>query len=125
MEDTFTKNINEIGFADSEIISYTTKHDIVTLFVKLSNAEIFEIKFINYVSLLDMCYFRIADIRETFESPLLDRVLEEYYEIKPVKHPFRIFKVFNSDDMTALEIVCEDVNIRRIKKSVPYNIDLP
>lgn len=118
MEDERTLNINTIGFADSEVLSYNTNRESIKLFVQLWDAEILEIKFINNASIFDMGYFRIAEVQEILESPLLDRVLDEYYEVKPEKHPYRIFKFLTSDDMTALEIVCEDVKIRRIKKGV-------
>lgn len=103
-----------IGFADSEIQSYTVEGESLTLLIECWNAEKVEIKFSNFASLFTMNYFRIADFREVFDSPLLERSLNELYVEKPEKHNFRIFKFLNSDDMTALEIVCEGIQIRKI-----------
>ena len=105
----------EIGFADSNIKSYTIEGENVILFLECWNTEIIEIKFLRFVSLFAMNYFQISDLQEVFESPILERALNELYEEKPKKHFLRIFKFLNSDDMTALEIVCEDIHIRKIK----------
>ncbi len=105
----------EIGFSDSNIQSYSIGKKNITLFLECWNAEILEIKFLNFVSLFGMNYFRIADFYEIFESPLLERALKELYEEKPESHELRIFRFINSDDMTALEIVCENISIEKIK----------
>jgi len=118
MESGSILNINTIGFADSEILSYNVKPCCMTLFIKLWNADILEIKFLDYAASLDMGYFRIAEVQEVFESPLLERVLDEYYEIKPKEHNFKVFKFSNSDDTTALEVVCEGVSLRKIRKMI-------
>ncbi|SCA62851.1 hypothetical protein SCG7109_AE_00180 [Chlamydiales bacterium SCGC AG-110-M15] len=101
----------EIGFADSCIQSYFVKDNDLTLLLECWNAVVLEIKFLNFASVFAMNYFRIADIKEVFRSPLLDRVLDELYEEKPKKHEFRVFKFLNSNDMTALEVVCEGIKI--------------
>src|ERR1700730_6688424 len=105
----------EIGFADSNIQSYTIEGENLTLFLECWNSEIVEIKFLKFVSLFAMNYFRISDLQEIFESPILEKALSELYEEKPKEHCLRIFKFLNSDDMTALEIVCEDIHIGNIK----------
>ena len=104
----------EIGFADSNILTYFMKDENLTLFLQCWNSEIVKIRFLKVVSLFSMNYFRIADLREVFESPLLERALKELYTETPNEHSLRVFKFLNSDDMTALEIVCEDINIERI-----------
>lgn len=118
MENEKSVNLKNIDFADSEILSYTVKNDTLTLFIERWNAEILEIKFLNYASSLSMNLFGIAEVKEVSESNLLDKVLNEFYEKKPKENPFKIFQFFNSDDMCALEIVCEGIDIRRIKKMV-------
>ena len=50
---------------------------------------------------------------ESDESDDLEEELSD--EEKPKKHFLRILKFLNYDDMTALEIVCEDIHIRKIK----------
>jgi hypothetical protein len=57
---------------------------------------------------------QISDLQEVFDSPLLERVLNELYAEKPNKHNFRVFRFLNSDDMTALEIVCENIHIEKL-----------
>lgn len=104
----------EIGFADSNIQSYTIEDDNVTLFLECWNSVIVEIKFLKFVSLFAMNYFQISDLQEVFDSPILERALNELYEEKPKQHCLRSFKFLNSDDMTALEVVCEDIHIRKI-----------
>lgn len=103
----------EIGFADSNIQSYTIEGENLTLFLECWNSEIIEIKFLRFVSLFAMNYFQISDLQEVFESPILERALSELYEEKPKEHYLRIFKFLNSNKMTALEVVCEDIHIRK------------
>lgn len=101
----------EIGFADSKILSYSVRDDDVILLLECWNAQIVEICFIKFVSLFAMNYFRISVVHEIFESPFLERALNELYEEKPKKHGLRIFQFLNSDDMIALEVVCENIKI--------------
>ena len=103
----------EIGFADSCIQSYLIKDSNVILLLECWDATLVEIKFLNFVSVFSMNYTRIADLKEVFESLLLDRVLNELYEEKPEIHSYRVFKFLNSSDMTALEVVCESIEIRK------------
>lgn len=103
----------EIGFADSCIQSYFVKGSSLTLLLECWNSVIVEIEFLNFASLFSMNYFRVADLNEVFESPLLERVLSELYEEKPKAHNYRVFKFINSDDLTVLEIVCEGIKIQK------------
>lgn len=107
----------EIGFADSNIHSYSVDRDNLTLQLECWNAEFIEIIFIGFTSLFAMNYCRIADLKETFEPHLLEKTLKELYVEEPSSHNFRIFKFINSDNMTALEIVCEDIKIKKITRS--------
>ena len=107
----------EIGFADSNIQSYSIEGENLILFLKCWNSEIIKIKFSQFVALFALNYTRIADFREVFESPLLERALRELYEEIPKKHDLRVFKFLNSDDMTALEIVCKDIKIEKIRSN--------
>ncbi len=116
MENKLPLDILAIDFADSVILSYTVKFGCLILFVKRWNAQILEIKFLEYASSVDVDYVEIAYVQQVFESPLLERILDEFYEKKPNSHNFKIFKFFNSDDLTALEVICENVNVRIIRK---------
>ncbi|NGX42982.1 MAG: hypothetical protein K940chlam7_01272 [Chlamydiae bacterium] len=78
----------EIGFADSTIQSYSVENENLTLFLECWNSEIVEFRFLNFVSLFAVNYFRIADVQEIFESPLLERALNELYEKKQKFHLF-------------------------------------
>lgn len=104
----------EIGFADSNIQSYTIEGENLTLFLECWNSQIVEIKFLKFVSLFAMNYFRIFDFQEVFNSQILERALSELYEEKPKEHCLRAFRFINSDDMIALEVVCEDMHIKKI-----------
>ena len=106
-------NYNDIDFADSNIISYNVDGDNLTLNFESWNGKLFEIKFLNYVSLFSTNYFRISDFQEVSESFLLEKALEEFYEVRPEKHHFRIFK-FLHDDITTLEIICEGIIIKKL-----------
>lgn len=103
----------EIGFADSNIISYNIQDENIVLILECWNNEILEIVFFKYAAIFAMNYTQISDFREAYESVLLERVLTEFYEVKPLKHNFRIFKFLNSDEMTALEIICENIKINK------------
>ena len=104
----------EIGFADSTILSYSVKRNKLTVILECWNSEIIEIKFINFTGITAMNYFRIADIYEVFESPLLERALNELYEKHPESHNLRIFQFINPDDMLALEVVSENIQIKKL-----------
>jgi len=104
----------EIGFAASKILSYSINDGNVSLFLECWNSAVLEINFLYFASLFAMNYTRIADFREVFESSLLERALEELYEKKPKEHLFRVFRFLNSDDITAFEIVCEDIKVKKI-----------
>ena len=103
----------EIGFADSYIQSYCVENDNLILILKCWNSVIIKIDFIDFVVFSAMNYVEIANLVEVFESSLLERALDELYEKKPKQHPYRIFQFITPDDMTALEIVCEDIKIQK------------
>ncbi|NGX42845.1 MAG: hypothetical protein K940chlam7_01133 [Chlamydiae bacterium] len=113
----------EIGFADSKIQSYSLEDENLTLLLECWNSKIVEFRFLNFVSLFAMNYFRIADIQEVFESPLLERALSELYEKKPKDHNLRIFQFLNSDGMTALEVVSEDIKIKKSDRDMRPDIE--
>lgn len=104
----------DIGFADSTIKSYSVEDENLKVLLECWNSDLVEIKFLELVSLFALNYFRIADLREVFQSALLDSALIDLYEKKPDEHDFRIFKFLNSDGMTALEIVCKSVEIKKV-----------
>lgn len=106
----------EIGFSDSNILSYCIQDENLTLLLECWNLEILEIKFLRISCFLAMNFLRIADLREIFESELIERVFNELYDEKPKKHNLRVFKFVTASEATALEIVCEDITIKKIKR---------
>jgi len=106
MENEMLVNFNDIGFAHSTILAYNVSEDNVNLKLECWDGKIFEMNFIKYVSFFSTNYFSIDDFQEVTESFLLERALDEFYEVRPKHHPFRIFK-FLHDDITTLEIICE------------------
>jgi len=114
MENEMLVNFNDIGFAHSTILAYNVSEDNVNLKLECWDGKIFEMNFIKYVSFFSTNYFSIDDFQEVTESFLLERALDEFYEVRPKHHPFRIFK-FLHDDITTLEIICEGFNMKEIK----------
>ena len=110
MKKKISVNFNDVDFADSKILSYVVDTDNLTLYLECWNCKIFEIKFLNYISLFSTNYFRISNFQEVSESFLLEKALNEFYEVIPKAHHFRIFK-FLHNDITTLEIICEDISI--------------
>lgn len=113
MEKEKSLSLKNIDFADASILSYLVNFDNLTLTLESWNGEIYEIKFLKYVSLFSTNYFRISSLQEVFESSLLEQALTEFYEVRPEKHNFRIFKFLHDVDITTLEIICEDVSIKK------------
>ncbi len=114
MEKEKSLSLKNIDFADASILSYLVNFDNLTLTLESWDGEIFEIKFLKYVSLFSTNYFRISSLQEVFDSSLLEQALTEFYEVRPEKHNFRIFKFLHDVDITTLEIICEDVNIKKM-----------
>lgn len=114
MEEEKSLNFKNVDFADANILTYIVSGDNLTLSLESWNGEIFEIKFLKYVSLFSTNYFRISSLEEVFESSLLEQALTEFYEVRPEKHNFRIFKFLHDVDIITLEIICEDISIKNI-----------
>lgn len=105
----------EIGFADSNVQCYTFKDNNVIFLLECWNSAILEITFSNFILLNMTNDFRISDLQEAFESPLLNKALKKLYEKIPKEHNLKVFKLIDSNGETALEIVCENINIKKIK----------
>ena len=103
----------EIGFADSTILSYTIENCKVTLILECWNSQLLEIAFINFVEISATNETLLCDILEVFESPLLEKALNEIYVKRPQEHNLRIFRLLSNNDSIALEIVCESINIKK------------
>ena len=104
----------DMGFADSEILSYSVEGENLALFLEYRNGDIVEIRFLKMAALFAMNDRRVADLQEIFESPLLERALSELYQEPPKEHALRIFRFLNANEKTALEVVCEAVNLKKI-----------
>ena len=103
----------EIGFADSKILSYTAESKNVILILECWNGQKLKMVFSNFVEIAGTSETLLCDIEEAFESPLLEKALNDIYDEKPQVHNLKVFRLININDSIALEIVCESMTITK------------
>lgn len=101
----------DIGFEDSEILSYCSKNDLNVLILhKCWNEEILSLEFFDCMFFSIKGSWEISDVCVSTQSPLLDKVLEEVYEIMPTIPEYKLFQFFNFDEPN-VNIVCKKLII--------------
>src|SRR5689334_18589637 len=108
-----TKSISsELGFADSELLSYRRDGDTLMASVKLWNERTISLVFQGAVGISDLGAGDLSDIVEAEgREPFLAAVLNRVYEGHPANHPYRHFQFISSDGDVALEVVAETIQI--------------
>jgi hypothetical protein len=104
----------EIDFADSTRLYYIVKDFNISLFLEKWNAEIIELKFLEYVLFEATSHDQVSAFEECFESPLLEKALDYTYEKIPDKHNLRVFRFIDINENISLEIVCENIHIEKL-----------
>lgn len=101
----------DIGFADSNIVSYRSKNENVVITLKCWNEKVLELEFVESILVLITNSWNISDICEITESILLDKVLSQAYEIIPKNHEYRIFQFIDNSDNPAIEVISKQLII--------------
>lgn len=101
----------EVGFADSEILSYETNNDGLLIYLKCWNEKILHLQFVDCILFLILDSWQISDICETADSQLLDKSLQKVYEIIPDQHPYKVFQFIDNEDDPVIEIACTNIII--------------
>ena len=107
------KEVNfDIGFSDSEILSYCREQEKLIVVVKMWNDKRIEISFRGIVGCSD---YGIGDISALVEedrtTELFEKILSEVYEKLPSQHPYHLYQFLNLDDSPCLEVVAETIKI--------------
>ena len=103
----------EIGFADSEILSYSHQNNNLVIYLKAWNEKILKFEFFDYLLFLILNSWNISDICELDNSPLIERALRIEYDTIPQDHPYKLYQFINDDDEPTVEIVSKKLSISR------------
>lgn len=101
----------EIGFADSEIISFESYENSLLIFLKAWNEKLLKFKFSEYILFVILDSWNISDVCEVENSPFLDKALKIVYDQIPPQHPYKLFHFFDDDDNVVVEVCCKDLSI--------------
>ncbi len=101
----------QIGFADSEILSYHSSNDNLILRLKCWNEKIIEFEFVDCILFLILNNWKISDVCELNDSFLMERALKKVYETIPEQHPYKVFQFLDNDDDPAVEVACTNMII--------------
>ena len=108
------KPINsEIGFADSEIVSYRSENDNLVIEVKSWNDKTVNLEFEDCIFFLISNSWYISEICEANDSIYKEMALNKVYEKIPAKIPYRFFQFLDLDDDPSVEIIARDFQIYR------------
>lgn len=111
----------KIGFADSEIISYTSDKNCVVVYLLTWNETVLKMEFVDYICFFTYGAADISDVCENPSSELLKIALENMYEKIPDNHGYKLYEFVNLQDEAAMEIVCKDLLITEAQDH-PLNI---
>ncbi len=102
-----------IGFADSQLLSYSSNNDNLIVFMKCWNEEIVKFEFIECIGFLILNSWNIADVCEVKDSFLLQRALAKIYEVIPKLSEYRIFQYIDQDGEVSAEIISKNIVISK------------
>ena len=98
----------EVGFADSELISYERGASGIRVIISAWNERVICLEFTDAITMVDYGAWSFSDICE-FEgdSPTMNKALRMQYDPIPSEHPYRLFQFLNEDDEPSIEVVAE------------------
>jgi hypothetical protein len=109
----------QIGFSDSQIISFNSKGNDLLIYLESWNAKILKFKFVDNIFFLIYNSWDIADICWVDNSPLFEKAMKIIYEEIPSRHPYRLVQFFDNDGNATAEIGCKDLFITIEPNLVP------
>ena len=108
----FKKSIDfQIGFSDSQIVSFESKNDDVLVFLKAWNEKILKLEFFDSICFFIINSWNISDICQVDNTPSLEKVVKMVYEKVPLNHPYKVFQFIDNDDNIIAEVCCKKLSI--------------
>ncbi|QPJ62213.1 MAG: hypothetical protein G3M70_10160 [Candidatus Nitronauta litoralis] len=103
----------QIGFNDSEFVSYLKKHSLFVVKIRAWNESQVTINFNDVIRVVDNDVNGISGFFEIIgDSEVLQHALSRLYEnVIPSNHPYKCYQFIDIDDNAALEIVCSSIEI--------------
>ncbi len=105
----------QIGFADSEIISFQSNDNIFFIFLKAWNEVTLRFDFKESIFFVTYTNWDISDVCESKESEHLDKALKLVYRDPPTDHPYKIFQFLDLYENIAAEVICKELVISVLK----------
>jgi hypothetical protein len=98
---------HSVGFADSELSSYSREGDRLTVILQAWNEQPIGLVFDEVLAILDLAAWQIDDLRESDGrgSPLFEQALQRHFEQIPDQHAFRLFEFVDPSDTVVLAVV--------------------
>ena len=115
MSENIKKIKYDIGFSDSEILSYHSEKFNLIIYLQAWNEVILKIEFIDCIFFSNFRAVYISDICENPSSNSLQLALNTRYEKVPVDHGYKLYQFLDLNDDPAIEVVSKDILITHAK----------
>jgi hypothetical protein len=103
-------DIAKVGFADSELLQYSSSGDELVILLKLWDERRVVVTFRGVSRVLCHASSWVAEFSEpASESSFLDAALSEVYETVPDSHPYRHYQFLGVEGESVIEVVAESV----------------
>ena len=100
-----------IDFADSDFRSFAMdEHNNLVIYIDSWEEKLIKIIFSKVIYFMYSGGFQITGVYETINSTL-NKVIGEYYETYPEKHPYKLFQIENLSHQAFIEIVAVEATI--------------
>ena len=109
----------EIGFSDSEILSYNSQGENLIVILNAWNEKKIRFEFIDCILFLSFNNWMISDVVEfiSSESSLLRKALKLVFEDVPEEHGYTLFQFLDLDGEPAIEVGCKSILISTIDEN--------
>lgn len=97
----------EIGFSDSQIISYQSAMDGLSIYLEAWNAKILLFEFSEVIFFSNLDSWSISDVIEVNKSPNLEKAIKILYADMSQENIYRSIQFLDLYDTIALEVCCK------------------
>jgi hypothetical protein len=102
----------EIGFADSELVSYSRYASELSVIVKTWDSSLVTVTFFDVIGVLDLNVGDISEIcQESETTRLMSKAVERMYESPPDVLPYNVYQFLDLDGNIAMEIIAASVTV--------------
>ncbi|MBN9378022.1 MAG: hypothetical protein BGO14_00875 [Chlamydiales bacterium 38-26] len=105
----------DIGFSDSEVLSYQSEKFNLIIYLQAWNGVLLKIEFIDCIYFSNFRAVHISDIYENPSSKSLQLALDTRYEKVPIDHGYKLYQLLDLNDDPAIEVASKDILITRAK----------